>query len=84
MLYSSTDILNTTLSKIPFIIELNKEINCILEAAHDDILEQMEGNIIRTCPRFRKFYGVENDEIIGKNVHDLEKGIFKPSVTHKY
>ncbi len=77
------DILNTTLSKIPFIIELNKEINCILEAAHDDILiTDGEGNIIRTCPRFRKFYGVENTEIIGKNVHDLEKkGIFKPSVT---
>ena len=62
---------------------INEELDIILNTIHDDILiTDGQGEIIRVSPSFEKMYGVNGNDILGKNVLDLEKrGIFKPSVT---
>ena len=63
--------------------ELKKEINAVLEATHDDILiSDGQGYILQVQSCFEKFYGVKAEEVLGKNVFELEKlGIFNPSIT---
>ncbi|SFE87279.1 sigma-54 interaction domain-containing protein [Alteribacillus iranensis] len=55
----------------------------ILESLQDDLLvTDVSGTITKVTHTMKKLYGVENDELVGQSVYDLEKaGIFKPAVT---
>ena len=63
-------------------IELARELNTILDAIHDDILiTDGKGKIQKVSRSFVNVYGIEEDQILGKTVFEMERqGIFKPSV----
>ncbi len=64
---------------------LEKEVETILDAIHDDILiADRNGIITKVYPSFEKVYGIKKTEAEGKSVYELEKkGYFKPSITGK-
>ena len=59
-----------------------QELDAILESIHDDILiADGQGKILKVSKSFVDVYGIEEDQILGKTVFDMEQqGIFKPSV----
>lgn len=62
--------------------ELNRELDTILDSIHDDILiTDGQGKILKVSRSFVSVYGIEEDQILGKTVFEMEQqGIFKPSV----
>ena len=58
------------------------DLDAILDAIHEDILiTDGKGKILNVSKSFEAVYGVQQEEIIGKTVYEMEKaGIFKPSV----
>lgn len=61
---------------------LARELDTILDAIHDDILiTDGQGKILKVSKSFVDVYGIEEDQILGKTVFEMERqGIFKPSV----
>jgi PAS domain S-box-containing protein len=62
--------------------ELNRELDTILDSIHDDILiTDGEGKILKVSRSFVDVYGIEEGNILGQTVFEMERrGIFKPSV----
>jgi PAS domain S-box-containing protein len=63
--------------------EVNEELEAILDSSYDEIFV-IDGNGItkRINKAGESYYGVKTEELVGKNVFDLEKeGYFSPSVT---
>lgn len=62
--------------------ELRRELDTILDSIHDDILiADGSGRILKVSKSFEDVYGIDESEIIGQTVFEMERrGIFKPSV----
>lgn len=62
---------------------LNSDLKAIFDISYDVIYVSDEnGTTLRVSSACKKLWGKEKEELIGKNVYELEKsGIFKPSVT---
>ncbi|HWQ78511.1 MAG TPA: sigma 54-interacting transcriptional regulator [Anaerovoracaceae bacterium] len=62
--------------------ELTRELDAVLDAIHDDILiADGQGRILKVSKSFVSVYGIEEEEILGKTVFEMERqGVFKPSV----
>jgi PAS domain S-box-containing protein len=62
---------------------LNKEINTILDAIHDDILiTDGVGKILKVSKSFKDVYGISEKDIMGETVFDMEqRGVFKPNIS---
>lgn len=70
--------------EIEHIKDLNKDLNAILSSIYDEILVvNAKGELIRYSDKIiEDFWRIDLQELIGKNVLDLEKqGLFTPSVT---
>jgi PAS domain S-box-containing protein len=65
--------------------ELTRELDMILDSIHDDILiTDGQGKILKVSKSFVDVYGIEEGQILGKTVFEMERqGIFKPSVIAK-
>lgn len=63
--------------------ELNKELEGIIESVYDGIyVTDGEGYTLRANKAFERNSGVKVDDVLGRNVHDLEaEGIFYPSLS---
>jgi PAS domain S-box len=63
-------------------LETARELDAILDAIHDDILiTDGLGKILKVSKSFVNVYGIEESQILGKTVFEMEQqGIFKPSV----
>lgn len=61
------------------------EMQAILDASNDNIvITDGHGKVLRSSKNCYSIYGMETDELIGKNVDELEKmNVFSPSVTKK-
>lgn len=61
------------------------ELEEVIGSLYDDILiTDRNGNILKLSGHFEQLYGKYSEELIGKNVRDLErKGVFRPSITKK-
>lgn len=64
---------------------ISRELESVFNASYDEIIvTDHEGTVLKMNTVFRKFYNLEADDFVGKNVIDLEQaGIFSPSVTAK-
>ncbi len=62
---------------------ISRELESVFNASYDEIVvTDCKGTVIKMNTVFRKFYNLDSDDFVGKNVVDLEKaGIFSPSVT---
>lgn len=62
---------------------ISRELESVFNASYDEIVvTDSAGTVIKMNTVFRKFYNLESEDFVGKNVYDLEKaGIFSPSVT---
>lgn len=62
---------------------ISRELESVFNASYDEIVvTDSVGTVIKMNTVFRKFYNLESEDFVGKNVYDLEKaGIFSPSVT---
>ncbi|GHH97736.1 sigma 54-interacting transcriptional regulator [Neobacillus kokaensis] len=70
--------------EIEYIKDLNKDLNAILSSIYDEILVvNAKGELIRYSENIiQDFWQVDLQELIGKNVLELEdQGLFTPSVT---
>jgi len=70
--------------EIEYIKDLNKDLNAILSSIYDEILVvNAKGELIRFSENIiQDFWNVELNELIGKNILELEdRGLFTPSVT---
>ncbi|MFJ5713091.1 sigma 54-interacting transcriptional regulator [Neobacillus sp. NPDC093127] len=70
--------------EIEYIKDLNKDLNAILSSIYDEILVvNAKGELIRFSENIiRDFWNVDLNELIGKNILELEDcGLFTPSVT---
>jgi PAS domain S-box-containing protein len=63
--------------------EVLKELQAIIETSKDNIVvTDGEGYVLRVSNNCQEIYGVDREELYGKNVIELEeRGIFNPSVT---
>jgi transcriptional regulator with PAS, ATPase and Fis domain len=68
---------------IPFVETIKNDSSSILaQALNDIVVTNGEGLVLSVTPSFQEFYGVNCQEILSKNVADLEvSGIFQPSAT---
>lgn len=64
---------------------ISRELESVFNASYDEIVvADSQGTVIKMNTVFRKFYNLESEDFVGKNVYELEKaGIFCPSVTLK-
>lgn len=64
---------------------ISRELESVFNASYDEIIVTDHlGTVLKMNTVFRKFYNLEAEDFVGKNVFDLEKaGIFSPSVTSK-
>lgn len=62
---------------------ISRELESVFNASYDEIVvTDSTGTVIKMNTVFRKFYNLDSEDFVGKNVFDLEKaGIFSPSVT---
>lgn len=52
------------------------------QVLNDVVVTDGEGLVLSVTPSFQEFYGVNSQEILGKNVTELEiSGVFRPSAT---
>lgn len=67
------------------LLQEHRELESILKNSHDGIyVTDGEGNTIWYNPATERTFNVTSDELVGKNVRDLEReGIFKPSIVLK-
>ena len=68
---------------IPFVETIKDDSSSILtNTLNDIVVTNGEGVVLSISPSFEEFYGVNSQEILSKNVTDLEiSGIFRPSAT---
>lgn len=64
---------------------ISRELESVFNASYDEIIvTDHTGTVLKMNTVFRKFYNLNADDFVGKNVIDLEQaGIFSPSVTAK-
>lgn len=64
---------------------ISRELESVFNASYDEIIvTDHKGIVLKMNTVFRKFYNLDADDFVGKNVFDLEQaGIFSPSVTAK-
>ncbi|GAW93032.1 sigma 54-interacting transcriptional regulator [Calderihabitans maritimus] len=74
--------LETVTKELKQLRELKEELEAVFDASYDEIyVTDGEGNTTRINKVGESYYGVKAEEMIGKNVKDLEKqGYFSPSV----
>lgn len=74
--------LEEILHAIDVIIDSSKELNLIFENSPDSIfVADSEGVSLRINKAFESIAGMPRDQILGRNVTDVEReGIFRPSV----
>ena len=60
-----------------------RDLHAIFESSYDEIyVTDGEGKTLRVNSACERFYGIPAEELIGKNVSDLEReGVFSPSIT---
>ncbi len=64
---------------------ISRELESVFNASYDEIIvADHKGTVLKMNTVFRKFYNLDAEDFVGKNVFDLEQaGIFSPSVTAK-
>lgn len=64
---------------------ISRELESVFNASYDEIVvTDSAGTVIKMNTVFRKFYNLDSEDFVGKNVFELEKaGVFSPSVTLK-
>lgn len=69
--------------RVSFSERLEKELDAILEAIHDDIMiTDHNGTVLNVSATFEEVYGIQKKKAVGMSVYDLERqGYFKPSIT---
>lgn len=62
---------------------ISRELESVFNASYDEIIVTDHcGTVLKMNSVFRKFYNLEAEDFVGKNVAELEKnGVFSPSVT---
>lgn len=62
---------------------ISRELESVFNASYDEIIvTDHTGIVLKMNTVFRKFYNLDADDFVGKNVFDLERaGVFSPSVT---
>ncbi|GAJ98010.1 PAS domain S-box protein [Geomicrobium sp. JCM 19055] len=62
---------------------LDLELDAVLNHSTDNIvITDGTGHVLRASPSCAEIYGVTHNELIGRNVEQLElEGVFKPSIT---
>jgi len=63
--------------------ELNRELEAIFNSSYDEIyVTDGEGKTLKVNKACERFYGLKAEDIVGKNVSELEKqGLFSPAIT---
>ncbi|TCO79520.1 sigma 54-interacting transcriptional regulator [Marinisporobacter balticus] len=64
---------------------ISRELESVFNSSYDEIIvTDPNGNILKMNEVYKKFYNLEEDSFIGKNVFELQNmGVFSPSVTTK-
>jgi len=65
--------------------QTNEELRAVLDSSYDEIfITDGEGKTLRVSATCEMLYGISGEEIVGRDVRDLERqGIFGPSATLK-